>query len=77
MAFDSDFEQRMSSALEEYRRSDSEMRMNAPGSEPAPRPEENPRQTSEKKEAVDGSVEITFDPEGNTANMIRSTAADR
>ncbi|HBJ24625.1 MAG TPA: hypothetical protein DDY65_01260, partial [Ruminococcaceae bacterium] len=68
MAFDSDFEQRMSSALEEYRRSDSEMRMNAPGSEPAPRPEDNPRQTSEKKEAVDGSVEITFDPEGNTAN---------
>jgi uncharacterized protein (DUF342 family) len=70
MAFDSDFEQRMSSALEEYRRSDSEMRMNAPGSEPAPRPEEDHRQTSEKKEAVDGSVEITFDPEGNTANMI-------
>ena len=48
MAFDSDFEQRMSSALEEYRRSDSEMRMNAPGSEPAPRPEDNPRQTSER-----------------------------
>lgn len=27
MAFDSDFEQRMSSALEEYRRSDSEMQI--------------------------------------------------
>ncbi len=68
MAFDSQFQERMSSALEEYRRSDSEMRMNAPGAEPPKQPEV--KKTSEKKEAVDGSVEITFDPEGNTANMI-------
>ena len=68
MAFDENYEQRMSTALEEYRRSDSEMRANAPGADPADQPEE--RKTSEKKEAVDGCVEISFDPEGNTANMI-------
>lgn len=68
MAFDSNFEQRMSSALEEYRRSDSEMRMNAPGAEPPPKP--GNKETTPKKEAVDGSVDITFDPEGNTANMV-------
>lgn len=72
MAFDSNFEKRMSSALEEYRRSDSEMRQNAAGAEKpekAPGENEKPR-TSEKKEVVDGSVEIIFDPEGNTANMV-------
>lgn len=68
MAFDSNFEQKMNNALEEYRRSDSEMRNSAPGAAKEEKPPQ--KKTSEKKEAVDGSVEISFDPEGNTANMI-------
>lgn len=53
--------------MEEYRRTDSEMRNNAPGAE-QPKPEV--KKTSEKKEVVDGFVEILFDPEGYTANMV-------
>lgn len=69
MAFDSEYTARVYSALEEYRQNDSTMRQNAPGAQneadntkPDPKPE--------KREKVDGSVEILFDPEGNNANMV-------
>lgn len=69
MAFDSDYAEKVNNAREDYRRNDSEMRMNADGAQ-----QETKKQDKSgpeiKKEAVDGSVEISFDPEGMTANMI-------
>ncbi len=74
MPFDENYEEKINNAREEYRRSDSEMRRNAPSADTAEKaaPEKEPevKVTSEKKEAVDGFVEINFDPEGNSANMV-------
>ena len=70
MAFDAGYADKINNALEEYRQDESEMRQNAPGAENFNTEAEGTKKPEIKKEPVDGSVEITFDPDGMTANMI-------
>ena len=70
MAFDAGYADKINNALEEYRQDESEMRQNAPGAENFKTKAEGQKTPEIKKEPVDGSVEITFDPDGMTANMI-------
>ena len=70
MAFDAGYADKINNALEEYRQDESEMRQNAPGAENFNTEAESQKTPEIKKEPVDGSVEITFDPDGMTANMI-------
>ena len=70
MAFDAGYADKINNALEEYRQDESEMRQNAPGAENFNTEAEGQKTPEIKKEPVDGSVEITFDPDGMTANMI-------
>ena len=77
MAFDAGYADKINNALEEYRQDESEMRQNAPGAENFNTEAESPKKPEIKKEPVDGSVEITFDPDGMTANMILHKAYNR
>ncbi|MGN1341457.1 MAG: DUF342 domain-containing protein [Oscillospiraceae bacterium] len=60
MAFSSGYEEEMNSAAEGNRGSNGAQKD----------PEKEKGEPNIKKEAVDGSVEITFDPEGNAATMV-------
>ncbi len=71
MAFDSEYREKINDAIEDYRKSDSEMRQNSEGAQEFTEGEKPEASGNGKKsEPVDGSVDITFDPEGNTATMI-------
>ena len=70
MAFDAGYADKINNALEEYRQDEGEMRQTAPGAENFKTKAEGQKTPEIKKEPVDGSVEITFDPDGMTANMI-------
>lgn len=69
MAFNSDYAVKMKNAMEEYRRDEKDMRMNAEGAQTVPDGEEQ-SDIVIRREAIDGSIDITFDPEGTTASMI-------
>ena len=72
MAFDAQYTEKMDNALEEYRQNETNIRHSADGAESMEKfPDDNKAPVAQKNsDPVDGSVDITFDPEGMTANMV-------